>query len=233
MIITSATSHDERDRGADVAVIPVGSLEQHGGHLPLATDALIASAVASRLAADYDLFLLPPVTFGCSHEHADFPGTVSISSRTLAAILGDVLESLAGSDVHRLAIINAHGGNYVLSHVAQEANVHARRVVVFPSSKEWDAAREHAGCQTTNSQDMHAGEGETSILLDQWPEVVRDSYRGADHRADHRPHLLTLGMRGYTDSGVIGEPSAATAEKGRLLLDAFSAQFKDYLDILR
>lgn len=233
MFITPASSHDERDRGADVAVLPVGSFEQHGGHLPLATDALVASAIASRLAADYDLFLLPPVTLGCSHEHADFPGTVSISSRTMAAILGDVLDSLAGSDIHRLAIVNAHGGNYVLSHVAQEANVHARRVVLFPSSKEWDIARQAAGCETTASVDMHAGEGETSILLDQHPEVVRDSYRDADHRADERPHLLTVGMAGYTDTGVIGVPSAATAEKGRLLLDAFSAQFKDYLDVLR
>jgi creatinine amidohydrolase len=80
---------------------------------------------------------------------------------------------------------------------------------------------------------MHGGEAETSILLHCWPEVVRDNYRSADHLADDRRHLLTVGMRAYTENGIIGLPSLATAEKGALLLDGFSAVFKTTLAHLR
>lgn len=79
---------------------------------------------------------------------------------------------------------------------------------------------------------MHAGEGETSILLAEFPDVVRDGYTSADHLVDDRRHLLSEGVRPYSESGVIGRPSSATADKGRKLLDAFSAQFKTYSNVL-
>ena len=81
--ISTATSADARSQGAAVAVLPVGSFEQHGDFLPLATDTIVACLIAQRIAADYDLFLLPPVTISCSHEHAAFPGTVSVSAATM------------------------------------------------------------------------------------------------------------------------------------------------------
>jgi creatinine amidohydrolase len=71
-------------------MLPLESFEQHGDHLPLTTDTLIACIIANRLAATYNLLLLPPVTMSCSHEREDFAGTVSISSQTLIAIIGDV-----------------------------------------------------------------------------------------------------------------------------------------------
>lgn len=80
MFISTATSTDGAARAATVAVLPVGSFEQHGDHLPLATDSLIAGIIAKRISDDYNLFLLPPITIGCSHEHAGFVGSVSISS---------------------------------------------------------------------------------------------------------------------------------------------------------
>jgi creatinine amidohydrolase len=233
VFISTATASDERERAASVAVLPVGSFEQHGDHLPLSTDTLIASTIAARLADDYGLFLLSPVTIGCSHEHAGFPGTVSISASTLGAVVSDVRSSLAKSGLERLAIVNAHGGNYVLSHVVQEASVHDKStLVLFPRSEDWVSARRMAGVETNNHTDMHAGEAETSILLAKYPELVRPSYINADETADERRHLLTLGMRGYTKSGVVGRPSLASAEKGERLLDAFSSIFREHMALL-
>jgi creatinine amidohydrolase len=231
-LITTATSRDEQDRAARVAMLPVGSFEQHGNHLPLITDTVVACAIAQRIAAEYGLFLLPPVTVSCSHEHVGFAGTVSISARTLIALVTDIADSLRASGVDRLAIVNGHGGNYVLANVVQEANIAGPRMTLFPARHDWEAARAAAGLRSTASDDMHAGEAEVSMLLHAYPESVRDSYQHADWQANPRPHLLVTGMRGYTDSGVIGLPSLATAEKGRVIFDSLSQSFKDHLNVL-
>ena len=180
----------------------------------LITDTVVACLIASRLSADYGLFLLPPVTLSCSHEHSGFAGTVSISAPTLAAVVSDVAESLRAAGIDRLAIVNGHGGNYVLANVVQQANIAGPRMTLFPSRTDWEAARTAAGLASTTSEDMHAGELEVSLLLHGSPELVDDGYRAADWQADPRPHLLVTGMRGYTQTGVIGRPSLATADKG-------------------
>lgn len=231
--MSSITSHDLAQRSIDVAVLPVGSFEQHGGHLPLTTDSLIAAAIAHRLADDYDLLALPPVMFGCSHEHAAFPGTVSIKATTLYTVMMDIVDSLRGSDIAKLVIVNGHGGNYVLNNVARESNVIGPRVLLFPQQPDWTDARHRAGLLTSNHEDMHGGEAETSIMLDRHPDLVGDGYRSADHLADDRRHLLTVGLASYAPDGIIGRPSLATAEKGRLLLDALSSLFKAHLAYLR
>lgn len=233
MLLPTATSPDEAARASDVAVLPVGAFEQHGPHLPLSTDTLIACAIARRLAADYQLLLLPPVTIGCSHEHAGFAGTVSVSATTLHTVVTDIAASLEAAGVPKLVVVNAHGGNHVLRNVVQEANTAGPRMVLFPQNAEWTDARTTAGISTDNHEDMHAGEAETSILLAEHPELVRNTYRQADHTADDRRHLATIGVRGYSDNGVIGRPSLATPDKGRALLDAFADQFKDDLAQLR
>src|SRR5918998_1170173 len=114
-LLPTATSPDVRDGGADVAVLPVGSFEQHGSHLPLITDTAIACIIAQAASDAYGLFLLPPITISCSHEHADWPGTVSISASTLTAIIDDVRASLNTQGITKLIIVSGHGGNYVLS----------------------------------------------------------------------------------------------------------------------
>jgi creatinine amidohydrolase len=232
-ILPTATTSDEKIRGAECAVIPVGSFEQHGDYLPLITDTVIASVISRELASAYPLLQLPPVTISCSHEHSAWSGTVSISSRTLHSMIDDIYRSIIDAGLTSLVIVNCHGGNYVLANIVQEGNVHGKRMALFPSGADWTDARQSAKLATSNHEDMHAGELETSILLHAHPELVRDGYHAADWVADDRRHILTTGMGDYTQSGVIGRPSLASAEKGKALLASLVENFASVLEILR
>jgi creatinine amidohydrolase len=235
-LVPADTTEDVRTRGAgvsrQVAVLPVGSFEQHGPYLPLATDTLVACAVAREIAGAYPVHLLPPVTISCSHEHAAWPGTVSISSVTLHAVVRDIAASLRRSGVDTLVVVNGHGGNYVLGNVVQESSARGERMALFPAPEDWEAARERAGVVASLLTDMHAGEIETSILLHAHPEMLRPGYETSDFVADDRRHLLTLGMSGYTDSGVIGRPSLGSAKKGKELLASLADSFGAYFSLL-
>jgi len=105
-------------------------------------------------------------------------------------------------------------------------------MALFPGSTHWAAARAAAGMATTDHEDMHAGELETSILLHAFPEAVRTGYETADHTADDRTDLLTLGMKHYTESGIIGRPSHASAAKGKAVLSSLVNSFADCLQMI-
>lgn len=226
-MLPTHTSTEERD--ARVALLPVGSFEQHGPFLPLATDTVIACTVAAAIAERYPVRVLPPMTISCSHEHAGWPGTVSISAATLYAVVRDVADSLRRAGVPKLVLVSGHGGNYVLGNAVQESG---GAMALFPGMDEWEEARAAAGMATSGISDMHAGELETSILLHAHPDLVRPGYEGADHLADDRRHLLTAGMAAYTGSGVIGRPSLATAGKGRDALAGLVEAFGSCLAVL-
>lgn len=231
-LLTAATSKDEAERQARVAILPVGSFEQHGDYLPLATDTIIACVIAQELARAYPVMLLPPITIACSHEHAAWPGTVSISARTLHHVVTDIAASLARSGIDRLVLVNGHGGNYVLANVVQEASIDGPRMALFPQGVDWTRAREAAGMETDSHEDMHAGELETSILLHAHPSVIRAGNETADHVADDRAHMLTLGLAHYTSTGVVGRPSLGTAGKGKKVLASLAESFASYYSLL-
>jgi creatinine amidohydrolase len=228
--LPSSTSTEAAERQASVAVLPIGSFEQHGSHLPLATDTIVACAIAEAVATRYELMLLPPITIACSHEHSDFPGTVSISATTLHQVIRDLQTSLEQQGIRRLVLVNGHGGNYVLGNVVQEANVGERRIALLPHRDDWTHARKAGGLVTDNHEDMHGGELETSILLHVAPELVRPGYEDADFVVPDRPHLHIVGMAGSAEAGIIGRPSLADAEKGRLALEDLAASAAAHLD---
>lgn len=232
-ILPTQVATDPEVVDAHLAVLPVGSFEQHGPHLPLVTDTLIAVAIAEGISNRYGALRLPPVTFSCSHEHADFAGTVSVNATTLAAIVNDVAQSLERQGIRRLLIVNGHGGNYVLGNLVQQAAVQGGvRMALFPTREDWNEAREAAGMTSDSHEDMHAGELEVSILLATFPDAVREGWDQDDHTADDRRHLGVLGMSAYTKSGVIGRPSLATPEKGRAAIDHLVGAAQHILKIL-
>lgn len=230
--LPTSTSTEEAARGARIAVLPVGSFEQHGRHLPNATDTIVACAIAEGITERYNLMLLPPVSIACSHEHSGFAGTVSISAVTLHQVVRDIQASLERQGVHKLVLVNGHGGNYVLGNVVQEANVGDRRMALFPHRDDWAHARKAGGLVTDSHEDMHGGELETSILLHVAPDLVRAGYEDEDFVAPDRAHLHIVGVAGYSESGLIGRPSLAEAEKGRLALEDLVASAAGHLDRL-
>jgi creatinine amidohydrolase len=229
-LITTATAKDERDRDAKIALLPIGSFEQHGDYLPLITDTVVACAIANEIAKAHPVMLLPPITVSCSHEHAAWRGTVSISSQTLYRIVTEATDSVRRSGIEHVAVINGHGGNYVLNNVVQEyASTNNRTLSLFPNVRQWDEARASAGIETDGHSDMHAGELETSVLLHIAPTAIKAGNETADWAADDRPLMLTFGLAPYTKSGVIGRPSLGTSEKGRRLLEHFVRAFGQHL----
>lgn len=230
--LPTTTSTEEAARAASVAVLPIGSFEQHGRHLPLATDSVVACAIAGAVATRYNLMLLPPITITCSHEHSHFSGTVSISASTLFQIIRDVQVSLERRGIRKLILINGHGGNYVLGNIVQEANVGERRMALFPHRDDWTHARKAGGLVTDSHEDMHGGELETSILLHVAPEVVRAGFQDDDFVSPDRTHLHIIGVAGYSEAGLIGRPSLADPEKGRLALEDLVASAAAHLDKL-
>jgi len=146
-----------------------------------------------------------------------------------------LIDDLDGGEAagNSLVILNGHGGNYVLSNIAQEGSAQGKRMALFPTGEDWTEARTSAGLVSSGYEDMHAGEIETSILLHAHPELVRDGYQAADWVANDRRHLLARGMQQYTQSGVIGRPSLGSAEKGKAVLASTVESFAPVLEILQ
>ncbi len=129
--------------------------------------------------------------------------------------------------IQKCIIINGHGGNYLLGNIAQEMNVNRHRLMVAPNRKHWENAYKEAGILSAISEDMHAGEGETSILLHLFNDQnVVKTEKYIDIESRKRDLLNVVGMKYYTETGAIGFPTRATAEKGELLLHHLSRQIE-------
>ncbi|MGW0585152.1 mycofactocin biosynthesis peptidyl-dipeptidase MftE [Streptomyces sp. NPDC002920] len=193
-----------------LVLVPVGSTEQHGPHLPLDTDTVVAHAVARQAAEALPASLVaPPLAYGASGEHAGFPGTVSIGHEALRAVVVEMTRSLS-LWARRAVFVNGHGGNTATLDTA------LRLLRADGHDVAW------MGCEAPGA-DAHAGRTETSLMLHLAPERVRlDAAVAGDTRplAVLIPELTARGVRAVSPSGVLGDPTGASAEEGRRTLDA-------------
>jgi mycofactocin system creatininase family protein len=201
-------------------LVPVGSTEQHGPHLPLDTDTRIASAVAHRAAdGDAGLLVAPPVAYGASGEHETFAGTVSIGHEALRAVLLELGRS-AGRWATRMVFVNGHGGNLpTVAEVTRQLRHEGR-----------DAA--WWGCGVPGG-DAHAGRTETSLLLALVPDLVHLDEAEAGNTAplaDLLPQLRSGGVAAVSPNGVLGDPTGASAEEGERLLTDMAHRLRAALE---
>jgi creatinine amidohydrolase len=223
-----------------VIVQPLGATEQHGPHLPFSTDLLIAERVAAaaveRVGEDLDVWLLPPLAYTKSNEHAWSPGTVWLSASTLLAVLDDLGRCIAMTPARRLVFLNGHGGNSALVNVAnRELRLHHGLMTFLahpglPPDQGGKSTAEELG------MGIHAGRNETSIMLHLAPDLVDMAAavrRVPEHLAGNQyvrfGGAVSFGWlsNDFSDDGHIGDPTGASAELGAELfagaVDAFCA----------
>lgn len=208
-------------RRRPLLVIPVGSCEQHGPHLPLDTDTRIAEALARSLAEKYDdgdVMVAPTLAVTASGEHAHFPGTLSIGAELMEQVLIEYVRSADWSS--GVVLVNGHGGNaHSVSRAVRQLVAEGRRVLSW-----WPQI---AGA------DAHAGHTETSIMLALAPHLVRMDRAEAgatDPIADIIDTMRAGGVQAVSENGVLGDPRRATAAHGHSVLARLAIDLLSVVD---
>ena len=226
-----------------ILVQPLGAIEQHGPHLPLSTDSVVATAVAEAAVAEVgeelDIWLLPTLEYTKSNEHAWSAGTVWLSATTLLAVLDDLGRCIATTPAKRVVFLNGHGGNSALLNVANRELRLAHGLMTFLTHPGVPADQGGSSPADELGMGVHGGTEETSIMLHLAPHLVdmgKAERRVPEAIADNQ--YVRFGGRvsfgwmsnDFFPDGYIGDPTAATAELGRTL---FEGSVRGFCEALR
>jgi creatinine amidohydrolase len=215
----------EIQNGRDIVVVPFGSTEQHGRHLPLGTDAVLGDEIGWRLANRLEAFLAPTVRFGCSEHHLAFSGTISIGAETFGRIVADVVASLSFHGFRQIVLLPTHGGNFkpLSEAVAKIEPAKGVQVLAFTDL----AGFSNAGINSSKASGVdaaqsgaHSGEWETSLMLSLRPEQVKMDRAAVGFMGDLTEVTSKVfdGIQNLDQNGVLGDPRPATAETGEKYL---------------
>lgn len=212
---------DLQARKPDVVLLPVGSVEAHGPHLPLSTDTIISEEVARRAAEElssngkYSL-VLPPLQYVITDFSKDFPGTISISKKSFHSILNDISDALHAQEINRLCIVNSHLEPDHIHAIREFCNSYSKMTVLFPdkTKKPWasmlTAEFKQGAC--------HAGSYETSLVLAKRQDLVRDTRKELSPYQVNLAELMKEGIKSFRQAGALdgyfGDPASATVEEG-------------------
>ena len=224
----------EMDIARSIAIVPIGSMEQHGPHLPIGMDTAVAQALAEaalkELAGKVGHILLPVIPIGQSPEHMDYPGTISFSAETFLGVLKDICASLAHHGFKKILFVNGHGGNIsmlgaVSFDVRLEYDVH---VFMFNVWSILPPVAEEIINRQGNKTDLHGGELETSMVMHLDPTLVHMEW-AVDEENPKFAHGKLINLTGpvtmnwsslhdIAPSGISGQASFGTPEKGEVIV---------------
>jgi creatinine amidohydrolase len=219
-MLVEEMSMPEFEKGLKIcktAYIPFGSVEEHGSHLPLSTDTIEAYEVGKRAAERIPLFVMPPVPYGCCRSTACHPGTVSISTGTLKSLLKDIVRSLQLQGVTNFIALTGHaGGSHRMAlQDAGEELIAELAGINMAVVTEYDLAKVAGAHLIETPGDAHAGEIETSRIMHSHPHLVKGA--AVEEYPSFPTGILVRDKRSFWPGGVWGDPTKASAEKGRLL----------------
>ena len=228
--LDTMTSPDVRDAiagGRDTIVFALGATEQHGPHLPLATDALLGDHLANLVADRLDAFVGPTVRVGCSSHHLEFAGTLSVDDETFHGIVLGLVRSAARGGFARVVLIPTHGGNFAPLGAALEklepdpgirvsalTDVRVLLAIAQTGEQEFGVPLSSGG--------LHAGEWETSLVMAARPDLVHSDRGEPGYTGDLDVALGAVfgaGVHSIAANGVIGDPAAASPEHGQRYWD--------------
>jgi len=232
-----------RFRDTDVALLPVGAIEQHGPHLPLDTDSFDAQYLAEQVALSSSPprpLVLPLIPYGVSYHHEDFAGTIDVAPGSLSSFVHDIGMSAARNGIRKLVIINGHGGNGPALHFAAQLINRDARIFTCVDSGETSDTDIARLSETPN--DVHAGEIETSTTLALRPEAVRTDRLESfvpDFSSQYLDFSSKRSVTWYTrtarisESGILGDPTKASAEKGKQMWEVMIRNLVELVDHIK
>lgn len=211
-------------------LLPFGSVEEHGYHLPLSTDTIQAYEVGKAVSKIKPIFIAPPIHYGCCRSTSCHPGTISISTTTLQNLMIDIVRSLHSHGLTNFIILTGHaGGTHKMALIdAGEKLIEEKHNIKLAVLTEYDLAYNEGKEIIETNGDAHAGEIETSRIMHLYPDLVKGT--GEREFPEFPPGIIVRNKRKFWANGVWGDPTKATPEKGRRINELVIRKLSEFID---